>query len=230
LDELLTILAIDLYGWPFYLSFAFLVVPFLTRRAKSADWLLLVVAIITTGAYIGYFYHGIYLGPRYLFEALPFLLILTSRGIIALAETGTSVRAWYSKVRQQSVATQQPAPTRSVITIVLVVLLVSCNLLYFMPRQIELHQNYTGLPAGTVLNLDAIYHPPMNNAIVVTDDFTLYQFVLFPLNDPYLHNSVIYALASSQPDYAELQAAYPGRVLYRLTVGNGGAVTYTRIP
>jgi hypothetical protein len=191
---------------------------------------MLVVAIVTTGTYIGYFYHGIYLGPRYLFETLPFLLILTGRGIITLAETGASVRAWYQKVRQRSVTTQLPVPTRSVITIVLVVLLVSCNLFYFMPRQIELHQNYTGLPAGTVLDLKTIYHPPMHNAIVVTDDFTLYQFVLFPLNDPYLHNDVIYALASSQPDYTELHAAYPERMLYRLNVGNGGAVTYTQIP
>ncbi len=229
LDELLTILAIDLYGWPFYLSFAFLVMPFLTRRAIRADWLMLVVAVVTTGAYVGYYYHGIYLGPRYLFETLPFLLILTARGIITLAETGASVRVWYQKVRQQSVTTQLPTSTRSVITIVLVVLLVSCSLLYFMPRQIELHQNYTGLPAGTVLDLEAMYHPPMHNAIVVTSDFTLYQFVLFPLNDPYLHNSVIYALASSQPDYAELHTAYPGRTLYRLNVGNGGAVTYTQV-
>ncbi len=229
LDELLTILAIDLYGWPFYLSFAFLVMPFLTRRAIRADWFMLVVTIVTTGAYIGYFYHGIYLGPRYLFETLPFLLILTARGIITLGETGAGVRAWYQKVRQQSTTTQLPAPTRSIITLVLVVLLVACNLLYFMPRQIELHQNYTGLPAGTEIDLEAIYHPPMHNAIVVTDDLALYQFVLFPLNDPYLHNSVIYALASNPHDYAELQKVYHGRILYRLNVGDGGAVTYTRI-
>ncbi|HWS85071.1 MAG TPA: glycosyltransferase family 39 protein, partial [Ktedonobacteraceae bacterium] len=84
LDELLTVLAIDLYGWPFYLTLAFLVLPFLTRRATATDWFCLVCLIILTGAYVGYFYHGIYLGPRYLFETLPFLLILTARGIMTL--------------------------------------------------------------------------------------------------------------------------------------------------
>src|SRR5947209_204561 len=88
LDELLTVLAIDLYGWPFYLTLAFLALPFLTRRATAADWLCLICLIVLTGACVGYFYHGIYLGPRYLFETLPFLLILTARGIMTLAAAG----------------------------------------------------------------------------------------------------------------------------------------------
>jgi len=231
LDELLTILAIDLFGWPFYLSFAFLVMPFLTRRAVRADWFLLVVAVVTIGAYIGYFYHGIYLGPRYLFETLPFLLMLTARGIITLTETGASVRVRCVNTVQQAtkVTIRSVMPARSVVAVILVALLIACNVFYFMPRQVELHQDYTGLPAGTMLDLDTIYHPPLHNAIVVTADFTLYQFVLFPLNDPYLHNNVIYALASTNPDYAELHTAYPGRTLYRLNVGLGGVVTYTQI-
>ncbi len=92
IDELLTILQIDLFGWPFYLTLAFLAIPFLTRRFVSADWFMLAVAAIMTGAYIGYFYHGIYLGPRYLFETLPFLLILTSRGLFTLAATAMDAR------------------------------------------------------------------------------------------------------------------------------------------
>ena len=229
LDELLTILAIDLFGWPFYLSFAFLVMPFLTRRAMSADWLLLIGAVVMTGAYIGYFYHGIYLGPRYLFETLPFLLILTSRGIVTLAEAGTSVRARWGNAAKQQLDGAVSLISRSIITVLLLAALLACNILYFMPRQIVLHQNYTGLPAGTNIDLDAIYHPPLSHAIVVTDDYTLYQFVLFPLNDPYLQQSVIYALASSSSDYAELRLAYPGRTLYRVTVRIDGAVTYIKV-
>jgi len=229
LDELLTILAIDLFGWPFYLSFAFLVMPFLTRRAVSADWLLLTGAVVMTGAYVGYFYHGIYLGPRYLFETLPFLLMLTSRGIVTLAEAGTDVRVKWLKAAKQQIHIAHPALSRSVVTTLLLALLLSCNILYFMPRQVALHQNYTGLPAGTSIDLSAIYHPPLSHAIVVTGDYSLYQFVLFPLNDPYLHQSVIYALASSSPDYTELRMAYPGRMLYRVAVGVDGAVTYIRV-
>ncbi len=230
LDELLTILAIDLFGWPFYFSFAFLVMPFLTRRAMSADWLLLAAAGIMTSAYIGYFYHGIYLGPRYLYETLPFLLMLTARGIVTLAETGKGVRTTLINLRKQQGAGKQPlTPHYSVITMLLVAILIGCNILYFMPRQVALHQNYTGLSAGTSIDLNTIYHPPLHNAIVVTGDYSLYQFVLFPLNDPYLHDSVIYALASSPLDYAELRRAYPGRTLYQVIVSVDGSVRYTPV-
>ncbi len=222
LDELLTILAIDLFGWPFYFSFAFLLMPFLTRRAISADWLLLIAAVVMIGAYIGYFYHGIYLGPRYLYETLPFLLMLTARGIVTLAQAGK--RVWTMLFFRPF-----PSVSYSVVTIFVVALLIACNVLYFMPRQVTLHQNYTGLPAGTSIDLDAIYHPPLHNAIVVTGDYGLYQFVLFSLNDPYLRDSVIYALASNPSDYAELRLAYPGRTLYQVSVGVDGAVRYTRV-
>ncbi len=236
LDELLTILAIDLFGWPFYFSFAFLVMPFLTRRAMSADWLLLAAAVVMTSAYIGYFYHGIYLGPRYLYETLPFLLMLTARGIVTFAETGKGVRAMLLEMQGDrkdlpyiSSSQHSSVSPYSVITALLVAILIGCNILYFMPRQVALHQNYSGLPSGTSIDLDTIYHPPLHNAIVVTGDYSLYQFVLFPLNDPYLHDSVIYALASSPLDYAELRRAYPGRTLYQVTVGIDGAVRYTPI-
>jgi hypothetical protein len=232
LDELLTILSIDLFGWPFYLTLAFLALPFLTLRAKGADWLMLAGAVIVTGAFTGYFYHGIYLGPRYLFETLPFLLILTSRGIFTLADWALAItqelRKWLAS-RSPSLL-RFSAPTKSFATIALVIALVLCNLLYFLPRQIELHQNYSGLPAGYNLNLSSIYHNSLHNAIVVTSDYAIYQFVLFPLNDPLLHDDVIYAWASNTADYQELRTAFPGKSLYQLAIGADGRVGYTSVP
>lgn len=226
LDELLTILAIDLYGWPFYLTLALLALPFLTRKAKGADWFLLVSIVILTGAYIGYFYHGIYLGPRYLFETLPFLLMLTARGIVTLA--AWSVDA-VSVLEQRWHMKREVVRKTSIATVLLVILLILCNLLYYLPRQVELHQNFSGLPSGYHIDLDAVYHPPLHNALIVTGDYTIYQFVLFPLNDPLLHENLVYAWASSAADYAELRAAFPGRQLYRLDIQANGTVRYKRI-
>jgi len=228
LDELLTILAIDLFGWPFYLTVAFLAIPFLTRRAVGADWLLLAGAVIITGAFVGYFYHGIYLGPRYLFETLPFLLILTARGILTLAaaglEAGRALSRWL--VPNPAPEMAPPRPTISLATVVLVMVLLACNLLYFTPRQVALHQDYTGLPTFYHIDVAAVYNPPMHNAIVVTDDYTIYQFVLFPLNDPLLHDDVIYAWANDPSQYTELRTAFPGRTLYRLNIAPDGSVQY----
>jgi hypothetical protein len=226
LDELLTVLAIDLYGWPFYLTLAFLALPFLTRRATAVDWFCLLCLIILAGAYVGYFYHGIYLGPRYLFETLPFLLILTARGILTLAAAGRAARDRLSRHLHPNASATPQGRSLSIPTVVLIISLMLSNLLYFLPRQIELHHDYTGLPNGYHIDVAAIYHPTLHNAIVVTSDYTIYQFVLFPLNDPFLRDDVLYAWASNTADYTELQKAFPNKHLYRLYIAPDGSVSY----
>ncbi len=228
IDELLTILEIDLYGWPFYFTLAFLALPFLTWRARKADWFCLVSATILIGAYVGYFYHGIYLGPRYLFESLPFLLILTARGILTLADAGQDAAQacrhfWYGNKQVIRNTIVQSIPT-----LALVAMLLLCNLLYYLPRQIQLYQDYSGLPNGYHINLTQIYHhPALHNAIVITSNYTIYQMVLFALNDPYLRGDVIYAWGSDTADYRELQRAFPGRKLYLMNIAADGSIQYT---
>lgn len=231
LDELLTSLATDLYGWPFYLTLAFVLLPFITGRARLVDWILLLCLIIMSGAYVGYFYHGIYLGPRYLFETLPFLLGLTARGILTLGtlgmQSGALASSYLSRVRQQ-----QPSfipGLWSLTTGILIACLMVCNLLYYLPRQTVVYHDYTGLPANYKVDLNAIYHSPLHQAIVVTNDFNFYEYVLFPLNDPTLHADIIYALASDPTQYAQLQVAFPGRKIYQLNVLDNGSVQYEAV-
>ena len=174
-------------------------------------------------------FYGIYLGPRYLFETLPVLLILTTRGIITLAAAGRAAGHKLYRHLQTNESASLPRATLSIPTAILIILLVLLNLLYFMPRQIVLHQDYTGLPNGYHIDVAAIYHPPLHNALVMTSDYTIYQLVLFPLNDPFLHDDVIYAWASNTTDYTELQTAFPGKQLYRLDIAPDGSVSYTPI-
>ncbi|HEV2458772.1 MAG TPA: glycosyltransferase family 39 protein [Ktedonobacterales bacterium] len=231
-DELLTSLAIDLFGWPFYLTLAFLVVPFLTRRAVAADRLLLAGFAITCTAYIGFYYHGIYLGPRYLLETLPFLLPLTARGIVTLAQAGAaagaSVRAWAAGAAGDDKVDDAKSRTRaaSVMTGALVAALLACTLLYFLPRQFVLHTDFSGLPAGYKVDLPRVYAPPLHNAVVVTGDYMFYGYILFPLNDPLLRGDVIYAYATNATQYAELRRAFPHRTLYLFSLLPNGTPQY----
>src|SRR6185312_880471 len=218
LDQLLTSLQIDLFGWPFSFTLAFLALPFLTSlsfrftrknrlktrslskveplslsdvqavaspktpiiQAHKADWFLLVVLVLTVGSYIGYFYNGIYLGPRYLFEDLPFLLILSSRGILTLGAWGLKSRQaasnWFQRLAK--LATRPTQPTFSLMTLLLVGALILCNLLYSLPRQDERYPHFTGLPDLTPLETSQIYQSPVHHALVVNDDLAVYQLVL----------------------------------------------------
>jgi hypothetical protein len=224
MDEILTSLQIDLFGWPFSLTLAFCAIPFLCGRANKADWLLLVALLLTVGSYIGYFYHGIYLGPRYLFEDLPFLLLLSARGILLLSARGWSRGPAHAQA-QGDPPTRRPAGP-SLVTLALVGALFLSNLLYYLPRQGALYHNFTGLPGTADLATDQLYHPPLHHAIVVTDDLAIYQMILFPLNDPQLQGEIIYAWGASPDQFAQLRQTFPGRTLYLLVVNFDGSVHY----
>jgi len=234
LDELLTSLLITLFGWPFVFTLSFLILPFIRHRRHRADWFLLVGATTMIGIFIGFYYHGIYLGPRYLFESLPFLLILSARGIESLWELGSAVGIWLYSTFSQMKVKEAPESFGSGTTVVVLALLLTCSFFYYFPRQVVLHTNFTGLSATTNINLQQIYHPDMRQmggqpAIVITNNFSIYEYVLFPLNDPQLHDRVIYALAGNAQDYNELRLAYPQRTLYELVVTPDGSVSYLQI-
>lgn len=246
-DELMTSLAIDLFGWPFYLTLAFLLVPFLARRAVAADRVLLLGAAAMTFAFIGFYYHGIYLGPRYLYEALPFFLILTARGLVTLVEAGRDAYALGGALAPAATRAPAAAPDAAppllapwlargvqrvagvALSGALLVALVACWSLYYLPRQITLHTSFTGMSAGVDIQMSQFEHPPLRNALVVTGDSQLYGYTLFGLNDPLLRGNVIYAEAASVSDYARLHRAFPTRALYTLLIDDTGAVHFVPV-
>ena len=232
-DELLTSLAIDLYGWPFYLTLALLLIPFLTRRARAADVVMLLGAAAMTFAFIGFYYHGVYLGPRYLYEALPFFLILTARGLLTLADSAMAARdagaRWGATLaaRSASQPAERPAWASSGSLAGAVALaLLACTLVYYLPRQIALHTDFTGMGAGRVIQMSALANPPLHHALVITSDDQLYRYTLFALNDPLLQGDVLYAEASSIDQITALERAFPGRQVYILIIRPDGRVSY----
>ncbi len=229
LDQLLTTLLIDLYGWPFYLMLAFVALAFL-RNSSRWRWELfcLLGFAIPALAQVGYFYHGIYLGPRYLYETLPFLLLLTARGALALPPLLGAL----AEIALPTLSRSAAYGASRAATAALLLALVACNLLYYLPRQIELANGFTGLPYWQSVNAAAIYafHPhDAHGAIVLTSDYDLYSYILFPLNDPNLRGPTLYAYATSSGAIAALRATYPGRALYQTQVGASGQVSFTPV-
>jgi hypothetical protein len=231
LDQLLTALQTTLYGWPFYLTLALLPCAYLVpRRVSRWDVFFGAMIVLLLALQVGYFYHGIYLGPRYLYEALPFLLLLTARGATSLAEVSGRSACWvWAAVKRPS--TQRTATIAGRITVAgLLVTLIACNALYYLPRQATLRANYSGLPIWEPVDVGAIYTFEQPRALVVTDDRGIYSYVLFPLNDPDLADQTIYAYAATSDDRATLQTQFPHRTIYILQVGANGAVQFIPQP
>lgn len=223
LDQLLTILLIDLYGWPFYLTLALLPLTFLRRDAGTRwDVFCGLLLVLLVGAQAGYFYHGIYLGPRYLFETLPFLLLLTARGVTGLAVTLTRIARAFGAI---------PPPTRLAMGVAggLLALLIACNLFYYSPRQAQIYQGFTGLPASMKVDARTLYTFHPSQAIVLTNNWFVYNYILWPLNDPELRGETLYAYAPSPDVVLRLHKEYPHRTLYMTEIAPNGTVTFVRI-
>lgn len=217
-DQLLTSLSLFMAGWPVYFSLALVALPFLARRARDWDWVHGSLVLLFLGAHVGYFYHGIALGPRYLFEAMPSLVLLSARGLQVAADV-----AW--KGAPSDVDTHRgwrvPLPVA-----LLVAGLLACNLLFFAPRQGELYRGYTGIPGVRMPDLQPLVQPLVpadgEGLLVFTDDWWSYSVILAPLNRPTLDGPVIYALAEGGDRARLLAANYPGRVVYRLRAAGEG--------
>src|SRR5579859_4223752 len=70
-----------LFGWPFYLTLMLAAVPFMTGKATRWDWAFLASSTAIVLVYIAYWNPGVMYGPRYYFAAVPWLVLLTARGL-----------------------------------------------------------------------------------------------------------------------------------------------------
>jgi hypothetical protein len=80
-------LEIHLFGWPRMVTLAFVWLAFLLPAGgkRAGDWALLACLVALTLTHVAYWHPGIMYGPRYLYAAVPALLMLTARGMLALA-------------------------------------------------------------------------------------------------------------------------------------------------
>jgi hypothetical protein len=209
-DELLTLLQFDLFGWPPLFAFGLLAVPFLFGRASTWDWIAAGGFLAFVAAYVGYFYHGIALGPRYYFEAMPWLLLLGARGAQVLGQLAASRLA--------------PA--------VLLAALSLNTLVFYTPAEIARRVDLSGLPGGVKLELGfvrpSLLGPRLegvpSQSLVVTSDWWIYNAALAPLNCPRLPAcDVLFALATTPADADRLHGQYPDRTLLR-AVDTGGTL------
>jgi hypothetical protein len=202
-DELLTSLQFDLFGWPPLFALGVLGLPFLLGRARTWDWCAACGGLAFVVAYVGYFYHGIALGPRYYFEALPWLLLLAGRGAQVMAQLARS-----------------PAAVGVVLG------LLSLNtVLFYVPHAVERRADWSGLPGGQKLDLSSfvqtsLFGPQLSgvgdHALVLTNDWWLYNAALAALNCPRLPEcNVLFALATNAADERRLIDQYPDRTALR---------------
>ena len=209
-DELLTLLQFDLFGWPPLFALGLLGLPFLLGRAKMWDLVCAEGVLTFVVAYVGYFYHGIALGPRYYFDALPWVFLLAGRGVQTLVEVARGSRLAAGLVIGP---------------------LCVYGLLFYLPAELARRADYSGLPDGLHADVRAFVEASVSgphlvglpdHTLVLTDDWWLFNAALSSLNCPALPDCpVLFALATTEEDRQLLASIYPGRQVLRVVNTNG---------
>ncbi|MBI5288413.1 MAG: glycosyltransferase family 39 protein [Chloroflexi bacterium] len=215
-----------LHGWPQFIGIGLSLLPFLLGTRKIQDWFFLACAATTTGAWVGYESTGVMYGPRYWYEAMPFLILLAARGADRAADllssTVTSIRAG------DLVSEEREAWAGRVLVYGFVGVLVLVSVYGWLLGQrttwdADLVPNNASAMC-CVLGLDDRIHrmvqeQDVHDALVLVDpcdnNFVCYGSV-FWRNNPTLDGDIVYAKDIPERRQ-EIIDAYPGRDVYVAT-------------
>jgi 4-amino-4-deoxy-L-arabinose transferase-like glycosyltransferase len=251
-----------LFGWPngfslFPLYFALIALlgrnlarlilrrtPFaLTPAIRTADlWDLLLLGTIVCiiGAHMTYWAAGLMYGPRYYFEAMPAILLLSARGLIAAASSGKTLLQMFAPKHalydlRSSIATTKSFALRLVTIIpfvcifAAVVVLIAFNFTTYLPTQFAAYRGWYGID-GSAPRLTSTLD--LHHAIVFIPDGDSWtdSAPLLMQNSPTLDSDTIYALDLGKAKNEALMSRYADyRALYwkDLAIQSGKGLTGT---
>ncbi|MBI5289823.1 MAG: glycosyltransferase family 39 protein [Chloroflexi bacterium] len=86
-NEFSTVVALLLiqHGWPAWLGFALILAPFVLGTRHAFDWFCLAAAVFIVAGGSLFYTTSMFNGTRYVYEAVPFLILLSARGMAELA-------------------------------------------------------------------------------------------------------------------------------------------------
>jgi hypothetical protein len=226
-DENLTLLQFDLFGWPPLAALALVGMPFLLGGANRYDVLLALCAGSFVVAYVGYFYSGIALGPRYYFEAVPALALLAAHG----AETGVR------RLRELGLSRRAAWAGAGVVLGVLCLWTMG----YYLPHAIDRRMDFGALGEGKRLVMPFVattlggpqltgVDPPALVLVSNGDVFKSLSALNCPLlEDAYLDQCPVLLVESNVADAEkDLYARFPGRSVW-LIDAQGDLATLQRV-
>ncbi len=180
------------------------------------DLLLAGVIISLVAVHIAYWTPGQMYGPRYYFEAIGAMVLLSSRGILELGNLlGLAVRRLVPKI---------PSPRLLTTGLLLIVVagMVIWNFNTFAPARFREFTDWYNINADGLRTVRAAH---ISNAIVFVREEQWTDYApFFSQNTPALDTNIVYAIDQGSAN-SILMREYPGRTYYRYANG-----TLTKIP
>jgi hypothetical protein len=235
----LTVLATGLFGWPGWSNLLFLPIPFLAQKVRRWDWLLLGTLLGVITVHIFYWAFGGADGgfPRYYYDALPALLLLTARGLqisieylkqrqFALALPAgkfklPSTTRYQNKIRQPVGSGRWSYLDKKKVRLHwllmgLIVCFIGYNFIWNLPPLLAAQQgkyNITPTPLRVVAGAN-LAKPAL---IVVKDVNSWADFATsFVANSPTLDGPIVYAIDWGPGLTGQVRAHFPDRECWEL--------------
>jgi hypothetical protein len=197
----------DLFGW-FKISWLFIPFGLWSLRENRKSWVIISVAPALIVLYLGYWIGAWALGPRYYFESLYSLTILTSAGIFWLA-------GWKLKPGDDICRGYNLKQLRPTVVIIMVALLVGSNLAFYTPHRIGGMRGLYGTSRGQLEPFlksgEGVVTPAL--VIVDTDEWRKYAGLL-ELASPTLDSPWIFIWNRGPKSTARVIEAFPDRQVY----------------
>ena len=191
----------DLFGWGM-ISWIFLPLGLIGSWRYRRTHLLTGVFISLVILYSAYWVGARLLGPRYYFEALPGLVILTALGISWLA-------GWITRNNDQSLQTNGWLRYRAPLVISLVGILIFCNLYFYMPNRLRTLSGLYGIERSDLDPFLSTEAQELTPALVIVHSEKWMSYgSLLELQSPDLESPFIFAWSSRPNDYQELVVKY----------------------
>ena len=194
----------DLFGWGKY-SWLFLPFGLWFLRMEKKAWLVISVFPILVGLYTAYWIGAWLLGPRYYYEGLYSLTILSAVGIAGLA-------GWPLKPHQRWVKRKGWGKARPLGITALVTLLLAGNILFYIPARIGNLQGLYGIHRDQLEPFQSPRIEELTPALIIvdTDNWRDYA-VLLELADPMLDSPLIFIWSHGPKSDAAVVEAFPER-------------------
>jgi hypothetical protein len=230
-------LILVLNGWPAVVGLALVLLPFMLGSRNAWDYFCLACLLLVTSVYALYPGQVFYEGPRYWFQAVPFLMLLSARGAVLAAGL---IGAVAGKLKAQLTGDQRPAGwSGAALVAPLLLLLIADGTggwlfgwnkdwleadVAFVPNEINGTRDILGYDNRLLERADEM---DLENALVLVQPCGAYS-AGFPLaslgcyGTVFIENSVDFngdvVWASYATDWNEqLIGAYPGRDVYVAT-------------
>jgi 4-amino-4-deoxy-L-arabinose transferase-like glycosyltransferase len=199
----------DLYGWGKY-SWIFLPFGFLALIQKK-NWPALLISSVFVGLVIayGFYWVGFWgFGPRYYYEGLYSLTILSAAGIAFLAGVPVKhYRAWMKFTGWQRL--------RPLAVLALLIFLISSNLVYYTPNRLQGLFGLYDMQRETLHPFEIAEGQKLTPALVIVHASIWTEYGVFlELANPYLDSPFIFVLSRTPQENTELAQHFPERRVY----------------